>query len=83
MISLRPCWLRGYLSYALKAIVCDNLKAGVTAASRYEPGINRTYQELAEHYDAAILPTRDRTTPELADHRPDRVQFILLISPCP
>ena len=43
-----------------KAIVCDNLKAGVTATSRYEPGINRTYQELAEHYDTAILPTRPR-----------------------
>src|SRR5947209_20521768 len=43
-----------------KAIVCDNLKAGVTAACRYEPGINRTYQELAEHYDTAILPTRPK-----------------------
>jgi transposase len=43
-----------------KAIVCDNLKAGVTATCRYEPGINRTYQELAEHYDTAILPTRPR-----------------------
>ena len=41
-----------------KAVVCDNLKAGVTVACRYEPGINRTYQELAEHYDTAILPTR-------------------------
>jgi len=39
-----------------KAVVCDNLKAGVTAVCRYEPGINRTYQELAEHYDTAILP---------------------------
>jgi transposase len=43
-----------------KAVVCDNLKAGVTAACRYEPGINRTYQELAEHYDTAILPARPR-----------------------
>jgi transposase len=43
-----------------KAIVCDNLKAGVTAACRYEPGINRTYQELAEHYGTVILPTRPR-----------------------
>jgi len=43
-----------------KAIVCDNLKAGVTATSRYEPGINRTYQELAEHYDTAILPARPK-----------------------
>jgi transposase len=41
-----------------KAVVCDNLKAGVTAVCRYEPGINRTYQELAEHYDTAILPIR-------------------------
>jgi transposase len=32
-----------------RQIVCDNLKAGVTAASRYEPGINRTYQEMAAH----------------------------------
>jgi transposase len=43
-----------------KAIVCDNLKAGVTATCRYEPGINRTYQELAEHYGTAILPARSR-----------------------
>ena len=33
-----------------KAVVCDNLKAGVTKPSRYEPGINRTYQDLATHY---------------------------------
>ena len=43
-----------------KAVVCDNLKAGVTKASRYEPGINRTYQDLATHYGFAILPTRVR-----------------------
>jgi transposase len=43
-----------------KAVVCDNLKAGVTATCRYEPGINRTYQELAEHYGTAILPARPR-----------------------
>ena len=37
-----------------KAIVCDNLKAGVTATSRYKPGFNRTYQELAlRHRDPA------------------------------
>src|SRR3974390_2234009 len=42
------------------AIVCDNLKAGVTATCRYEPGINRTYQEFATHYETAILPTRPR-----------------------
>ena len=42
------------------AVVCDNLKAGVTATCRYEPGINRTYQDLATHYGTVILPTRPR-----------------------
>jgi transposase len=41
-----------------KAVVCDNLKAGVTKPSRYDPSINRTYQELATHYGFAVLPTR-------------------------
>ncbi len=39
-------------------IVPDNLKSGVTDPCRYEPGINRTYQEFAEHYGLAILPAR-------------------------
>jgi transposase len=41
-------------------IVPDNLRSGVTKACRYEPGINRTYQELAVHYGAAVIPTRVR-----------------------
>jgi transposase len=43
-----------------RQVVCDNLKAGVTAACRYEPGINRSYQDLATHYGTAIVPTRVR-----------------------
>ena len=43
-----------------KAVVCDNLKAGVIKPSRYEPGINRSYQDLAEHYGFAVLPARVR-----------------------
>ena len=43
-----------------RQIVCDNLKAGVTAASRYEPGISRTYHDMASHYGTAILPARVR-----------------------
>ena len=35
-------------------------EAGVTRPSRYEPGINRSYQDLAEHYGFAVLPTRVR-----------------------
>ncbi|MEB3211433.1 MAG: IS21 family transposase [Leptolyngbyaceae bacterium] len=40
------------------AIIPDNLKSGVTAPCRYEPGINRTYQDFAEHYGVAIIPAR-------------------------
>jgi transposase len=38
--------------------VPDNLKSGVTTASRYEPEINRTYAELARHYGAVVIPAR-------------------------
>jgi transposase len=50
----------GFFGGVTRQIVCDNLKAGVTAACRYEPGINRTYQEMAAHYGTAIVPTRVR-----------------------
>lgn len=43
-----------------ECIVPDNLKAGVTDPCRYEPGINRSYQEFAEHYGLAILPARPK-----------------------
>jgi transposase len=39
-------------------IVCDNLKSGVTKADRYEPAINRTYQEMARHYGTSVVPAR-------------------------
>ncbi len=38
----------------------DNLKSGVVWADRYEPGINRTYEELAAHYGAVVIPARVR-----------------------
>lgn len=43
-----------------ECIVPDNLKAGVTDPCRYEPGINRSYQEFAEHYGVAIVPARPK-----------------------
>ncbi len=50
--------LFAFLGGAPKFVVCDNLKAAVTNPDRYEPGLNRSYVELAEHYGAAILPAR-------------------------
>lgn len=41
-------------------LVPDNLKAGVTHADRYEPLLNRTYEDMARHYGTAILPARPR-----------------------
>ena len=41
-----------------KVLVPDNLKAGIAKPSRYEPGINRTYQDLADHYGCVVLPAR-------------------------
>ena len=39
-------------------MVPDQLKSGVTRACRYEPGIQRTYEELAQHYGTTVLPAR-------------------------
>lgn len=39
-------------------LVPDNLKSGVVTAHRYEPYLNPTYQEMAQHYQVAILPAR-------------------------
>jgi len=49
-----------FLGGVMKAAVPDNLKAGITRPSRYEPGVNRTYQELADHYGFVVLPARIR-----------------------
>ena len=39
-------------------VVPDNLKSAVSKACRYEPDLNPTYQQLAEHYDVAVMPAR-------------------------
>lgn len=49
-----------YLGGVPALLISDNLKAGVSAAHRYEPEVNRTYEALGEHYGVAILPTRVR-----------------------
>ena len=50
----------GYIGGVTKLVVPDQLKSGVTRPDRYEPGVQRTYAELAEHYETAILPARAR-----------------------
>lgn len=41
-----------------EALVIDNLKSGVTKSCRYEPELNRTYEDFGCHYNTAIIATR-------------------------
>jgi transposase len=41
-------------------LVPDNTKVAVIKACLYEPQVNRTYADMAAHYDTAILPARPR-----------------------
>jgi transposase len=41
-------------------LVPDQLKSAVNQPCRYEPEIQRTFQEWAEHYDTVVLPARPR-----------------------
>jgi transposase len=54
-----------------KLLVPDNTKVAVIKAFLYEPQVNRTYAEMATHYDTAILPARPRRPRDShgADHR--------------
>ena len=38
----------------------DQLRSAVSGPDRYDPDINPTYAELAQHYDLAIVPARPR-----------------------
>jgi len=39
-------------------VVPDNLKSAVRKTHRYEPDLNPSYQQLAAHYQTAIVPAR-------------------------
>ena len=47
-----------YFDGVTEITVPDQLKSAVVKACRYEPGIQRTYAELARHYGTAIVPAR-------------------------
>lgn len=41
-------------------LVPDNLKTGVKKPCFYEPDLNKTYLDMASHYDTVIIPARVR-----------------------
>ncbi|MEG1968278.1 MAG: IS21 family transposase, partial [Clostridia bacterium] len=49
-----------------RILVPDNLKTGVIKNTRSETVLNKTYQEMAEHYGTAILPARVRAPKDKA-----------------
>ena len=59
-----PSWIRSHVHAfeffggVPEILVPDNLKTGVTHPCRYEPDINPTYQDLAEHYATTVIPAR-------------------------
>ena len=59
-----PDWLAShvrafeYFGGTPAILVPDNLKSGVTKACRYDPELNASYQQLAEHYQLAVVPAR-------------------------
>jgi len=61
-----PDWLMAharafdYFGGVPELIVPDNLKSAVTKPHRYEPDLNPSYQDLAEHFNTTVLPARVR-----------------------
>lgn len=47
-----------YFGGVTRLLIPDNLKTGVSKNTRYETILNRSYQELAEHYGTAVVPAR-------------------------
>ena len=58
------CWIGShiraleFLGGVPEIAVPDNTKTGVKHPCRYEPELNATYRELAEHYGFAVIPAR-------------------------
>ena len=63
-----------YFGGVTRLLVPDNLKTGITKNTRYETVLNRSYQEMAEYYGTAIVPTRVRH-PQDKSHAEGGVNF--------
>jgi transposase len=49
-----------YFACVPRVLVPDNLKSGINKACKYEPELNPTYADMAEHYGCAVVPARPR-----------------------
>lgn len=61
-----PDWIASHvrtfhhLNGVVEILVPDNTKVGVTSPHLYEPDLNATYQDMARHYNVAVVPARVR-----------------------
>jgi transposase len=59
-----PSWISShvhafeFLGGVPEILIPDNTKTAVTHPSRYEPDLNPTYRDLAEHYGTVVIPAR-------------------------
>jgi transposase len=59
-----PSWINAHVhafeffNGVTETLVPDNTKTGITNPCRYEPDINPTYQDLADHYGTTVIPAR-------------------------
>lgn len=59
-----PDWIKSHIRAleffggVTQILVPDNLKSGVTHPCRYEPDVNPTYTDLANHYGTTVIPAR-------------------------
>src|SRR5215469_11274509 len=58
------CWIGShiraleFMGGVPEVVIPDNTRTGVKHPCRYEPELNATYRELAEHYGFAVIPAR-------------------------
>jgi transposase len=61
-----PSWITShvhtfeFLGAVPEIVVPDNVRTGVTHPCRYELDLNPTYQDMARHYQTAVIPARVR-----------------------
>lgn len=61
-----PCWIDGhihafeYFDGVTEITVPDNTKTAVRHPCHYEPDLNPTFLEMADHYNTVVIPARSR-----------------------
>lgn len=70
------CHVHAYNYYGgvTRLLIPDNCKTATISNTRYDTVLNKSYQEMAEHYSTAIVPARVRA-PQDKSHAEGSVRF--------